>query len=279
MTATGVPPTVFQHKQMDTLGDQMKNFGERLQSMQNSISQMATSSSSPAQVHVSVGAPPGAATVISMAATPSSVQHAVAMETVTPAAITPATASSSSDIPPYAVALQQQLMQLLTIVSTLQPASPVATAISTNSAGHQYSTFVWSSGNTHMVPEGFEFPAVTVKTLWNLWWEGVPKDNIAPYRLLTLQDIPNVSAQKVRFSRAGTMMAYLVAKAKELNLVDSVVELEVMCVLELDSIFNKVYKVLDEDVAADIPEEKHRYKRRLYDCKFTTVVAKIAKHV
>lgn len=96
MTATGVPPTVFQHKQMDTLGDQMKNFGERLQSMQNSISQMATSSSSPAQVHVSVGAPPGAATVISMAATPSSVQHAVAMETVTPAAITPATASSSS---------------------------------------------------------------------------------------------------------------------------------------------------------------------------------------
>ena len=137
--------------------------------------------------------------------------------------------------------------------------------------------FTWSDGTYHMVPDGFCLPSVTLKTLWDMWWLGIPNERIGPLHKLSVSDLPNKTADKVQFSRARTVMSGLIVIAKDAGCIASGVDPTQLDYHQLSEVFEALYPALSMKVNGELTPDKKKYKRRIHECLFTTIAAQISK--
>ena len=87
-----------------------------------------------------------------------------------------------------------------------------------------FQRFTWQSDDKfHMVPEGFTFPNVDVKTMWNLWHFGNTWKRIQPYRSLIRYKKDDLTTRKCQttFSKAKMIMEKMDEIISEQNLLPS----------------------------------------------------------
>lgn len=189
------------------------------------------------------------------------------------------------------VAVQAQLATLTNLLTTqgqgppspvplpnsASAPSPIATSARVLQCDSPYETFTWGDMTEHMVPEEFSLPSVTIKTLWDMWWTGIPSQKIAPLRLLQSSDIKTRNADKVQFSRARTVVLGMIDIAVEQNCVRNEKDLQTMSSQQLDQVFHDMYPTLSSRINGTITPDKKKYKRRIHECMFTTVAAQLSK--
>lgn len=204
------------------------------------------------------------------------------------APVTP-TVSSGGQVANQLAAMQAQLSSLTDLISArsgelrssavtdaVTPTSaPCAVPLSTSPSTTKL--FSWNDGTVHMVPEGFCLQSVTIKTLWDMWWLGIPNEEIGPLHKLRGGDIPNRTADKVQFSRARTVMAGLITIAKEEGCITDQVDPTCLDYHQLNALFAALYPTLSVRVNGTLTPDKKKYKRRIHECLFTTVAAQISK--
>lgn len=101
-----------------------------------------------------------------------------------------------------------------------------------------FHTWTWG-GRLHMVPETFEFPKTTVKSLWDLWFFGSKDTHIQPYKHLNGHDLKTES-QKQALTRARKVIDVLQRTAVAMGLPGASVELSRKTFTESDEIYNQV---------------------------------------
>jgi hypothetical protein len=124
-------------------------------------------------------------------------------------------------------------------------------SININNSNSQ--AFSWNN-RWHIVPITFRFPLCNVKTLWDLWWNGVPVDRIAPYKNLRGYDL-YVKSDKNRLTRAkrvlNKLITYSEKRVKEISLISNADRDRVFEVAYL-----KLYCVLRGNESMDSLDEK-----------------------
>lgn len=256
MTCTGVPPTVFQQKQSADIMDMVVEVRNGLLSEREAFPL-------PSRLLSSVVTPPP---------------------------------SANSDLVRQVASMQAQLTVLSTLMSP-QPTEDILTPVrlftplevpSTRSSLPSnnidpviliplYKKFVWNNGSQHMVPEDFQLPSVTIKTLWDMWWSGIPSEEIAPLRLLQAGDIHVRTADKVQFSRARSVASSMISIAIDLNCIRTEQDLCVMNYEQTNDVFATIYPTLSAKINGTVSPDKKKYKRRIHECLFTTVAAQLSK--
>lgn len=251
MTCTGVPPTVFQQKQSSDIMTMVAELRDTLRAERD---------------------------------TPSSTSRI--------APVTPMATVRSGDGPvlnEQLAAMQAQLSALTDLISAKSgdPQSNVVSEIASSLTAEEPpilltsppvpKMFSWCDGTLHMVPEGFCLPSVTLKTLWDMWWLGIPNQQIGPLHKLRVGHLPSKTADKVQFSRARTVMSGLIVIAKESGCIANGVDPAQLDYHQLSEVFEALYPALSIRVNGELTPDKKKYKRRIHECLFTTVAAQISK--
>ncbi|KAF0697120.1 Aste57867_12114 [Aphanomyces stellatus] len=107
--------------------------------------------------------------------------------------------------------------------------------------------FTWSDQTTHRAPEGWRWPSVPCRDMWQLWFRGDPASQLGPFRLLQPSDMCGTSKDIYCYSKIA--MQKLVDIALANLLVRTVVMLEGMADDDADhpslmAVFDKAYEIL-----------------------------------
>ena len=105
-------------------------------------------------------------------------------------------------------------------------------------------TFTWG-GRFHKVPEGFRFPGSNVRTLWEMWFVGIPLQRIGPLKGLTGKSLAN--------KRDHTLLSKAKFVLKQLIEASGVTESELigMTIQQRDAIFETSFVQLYRDLNPD----------------------------
>ena len=118
---------------------------------------------------------------------------------------------------------------------------------------------LWSwKGGWHMVPEGWVFPSVDVKTTWNLWWHGNVEARIRPLRHLTKADLQG-SSNITRWSKANGVMGTVAEVVVETGVVVAVEEVGRLSGEQSSAVFDAAIVRLMERVRAGSTRGRGRW--------------------
>ena len=119
-----------------------------------------------------------------------------------------------------------------------------SSSVSPRDSGVIYKYFSWGGKLRRLVPQGFIFPKVDVKTMWNLWYFGHSGQQIHPYKeLCNFLDDLSSNRDKERYSRAKKVMSFLEDEMLTQNLLpDSVESIGALKAEEADWVFWHAYE-------------------------------------
>lgn len=155
--------------------------------------------------------------------------------------------------------------RFLTILSNNEADGNVTTD-GNQRAPTSYRQWTWG-GRFHHVPENFSFESMPVRTLWNLWWEGIPNREIGPLKYLKPFSLTKTS-QRTFLSKATRVINELVRRLPENNrdFVD-------VSILQRDAAYETAMKLLVEEVYPDVAYTSKSFEERSY----LTIYDKIQK--
>ena len=109
-----------------------------------------------------------------------------------------------------------------------------------------YKYFSWGKKLRRLVPQGFIFPKVDIKTMWNLWYFGHSGQQIHPYKeLCNFLDDLSSNRDKERYSRAKKVMSFLEDEMLTQNLLpDGVESIGALKAEEADRVFRHAYEAV-----------------------------------
>ena len=138
------------------------------------------------------------------------------------------------------------MQRLLSQITRANGTSSTATAENTTGDGNEIDDFQnkfksWSyRGKIRINPEGFTFPSLPVKPMWNLWWFGDEVTGIRPFRsLVGHRDDLLGKANKDNLSRAKKVMDAIEVIILKNNPVKRV---RLYCRAESDAVFQMLLK-------------------------------------
>jgi hypothetical protein len=118
---------------------------------------------------------------------------------------------------------------------------------------------LWSwGGRMRMVPQDWLFPSTDVKATWNLWHFGNVGEHIRPLRYLQKSDLKNAS-QVTLWSKTRGVMAEVARVMVEMDLVQSIEEVERMPSTDSAQAFDKAIVQLMEQVSEGLTRGKRRW--------------------
>ena len=142
--------------------------------------------------------------------------------------------------------LKQNAVGNGSVMSKTSLTSNGSSSLSPRDSGVKYKYFSWGGKLRRLVPQGFIFPKVDVKTMWNLWYFGHSGQQIHPYKELCnfLDDLPS-SRDKERYSLAKKVMSFLEDEILTQNLLpDGVESIGGLEAKEADRVFMHAYEAV-----------------------------------
>lgn len=132
-----------------------------------------------------------------------------------------------------------------------------------------FKVWVWK-GRFHPVPETWRMPKLTVKQLWDLYWDGQPFQQIAPYRRLKPFDMPTASCKGLLSKGRAVVKCLLVDDngAVEENTIMG------MTTNERDAFFEKTFVVVCQGAFPELAGEEFD-RRQFGERKFSTLYDKL----
>ena len=144
---------------------------------------------------------------------------------------------------------------------------------STANSNSIFEYFSWGGKIARMLPENFEFPAVDVKTMWNLWYFGNSGLRIRPYKNLTkFHDDLRTARDKTRFSRAKRVITnmesiYMAAESGDLRVSD-------MTLQASDALFERTFAVFIGQLYPEHRRTMHKAHEIMVDTLANRIYAK-----
>ena len=132
------------------------------------------------------------------------------------------------------------------VVSQISHTCNGSSSVSPRDSGVIYKYFSWGGKLRRLVPQGFIFPKVDVKTMWNLWYFGHSGQQIHPYKeLCNFLDDLSSNRDKERYSRAKKVMSFLEDEMLTQNLLpDGVESIGALKAEEADRVFRHAYEAV-----------------------------------
>jgi len=141
--------------------------------------------------------------------------------------------------------LKQNVVGNGPIVSQTSLTCNGSSSVSPRDSGVIYKSFSWDGKLWRLVPQGFIFPKVDVKTMWNLWYFGHSGQQIHPYKeLCNFLDDLSSNRDKERYSRAKKVMSFLEDEMLTQNLLPDGVESIGALKAEGDRVFRHAYEAV-----------------------------------
>ena len=137
------------------------------------------------------------------------------------------------------------------ILSKLQlSTNPSSSTVVEEQSEPTWNTWYWGDGRfCHFVPPGWEFPnRLSVKRLWELWWQGDRSLGIKPFSQINFTHELKEDRIKMRCSRAGAVMAYCTALATRLQLLPNGTDICRLSVGKKDDVFAQLLPVAIEEL-------------------------------
>ena len=137
------------------------------------------------------------------------------------------------------------------ILSKLQlSTNPSSSTVVEEQSEPTWNTWYWGDGRfCHFVPPGWEFSnRLSVKRLWELWWQGDRSLGIKPFSQINFTHELKEDRIKMRCSRAGAVMAYCTALATRLQLLPNGTDICRLSVGKKDDVFAQLLPVAIEEL-------------------------------
>jgi hypothetical protein len=122
----------------------------------------------------------------------------------------------------------------------------------------------------HMVPQGWVFPSIDAKATWNLWHFGHVGDHIRPLRYLKKWDLKD-NTQATVWSKAAQVMKLIAQVILEMNLVQSIEEVEKLSAADSSEAFDKAIVQLMEQAREGSTLGKRRWMEMVVPTMYAVV--------